>query len=279
MERLQITTLTAQNISNALLVSTYVATADKELLVQVYISGVAGDGTYRVCLSKQLLGVGITYQSPTTGVALAATVTTAFLPSIVMPVKNTDVLKIYIQGLAADTSVGVVVEVFDVQSGLATATALTTVDDAVWAYAVRTLTQAAAMVASAVQGSTLTCQRGDTFTAVLTGLGNISSRSKLWFTVKLNDEDADTAALVQIEETAGLLYLNGAIAGTAANGDIPIDNATLGNIRILLEAPETDDLRQCTAKYDVQMLTSAGVVTTLTSGIFDVVLDQTRAVA
>jgi hypothetical protein len=170
--------------------------------------------------------------------------------------------------------------VTDITAALtASATYLAATAAAVWAYATRTLTQSAASVTSTVQGTTLTAIRGDTFTAALTGLGNISTRSKLWFTVKVNDEDVDTAALIQIEETAGLLYLNGAAALTAANGSIMVSNAITGALTITLKPAETDDLHQCTAKYDVQMLTSVGMVTTLTSGIFDVVLDQTRVVA
>lgn len=155
---------------------------------------------------------------------------------------------------------------------------LSDVDEDVWAYATRTLTVAAATAASG-STTTITCTRGDTMSQAITGLGDISSRSKLWFTVKLDDEDTDAEALIQIEETDGLKYLNGAAAGTAANGDITVDDEDAGDITIVLKAAETDDLRQCTARYDVQMLTSTGTVTTLTSGIFDVVLDQTRAVA
>lgn len=114
MERLQITTLATQDISSALLVDTYTATADKELLVQVYLSDLAGDGIYRACLTKRLLGAGTAYQSPTASVTNAATVTTCYISTVAMPVKNTDVIKVYVQGLTGDTSVAVNVEIFDV---------------------------------------------------------------------------------------------------------------------------------------------------------------------
>lgn len=119
MERLQITTLTNQDISGALLVATYTADADRELLVQLYLSGLAGAGTYRACLTKQLNGAGAVYQSPTSAVTLSAGVTTAFLPTLPLPVKAGDVVKVYTQGLAGDTSVGIITEVFDTQVGLA----------------------------------------------------------------------------------------------------------------------------------------------------------------
>ncbi len=120
MERLQLTTLVAQNISSALLVATYTATGDKELLIQLYLSGLAGAGTYKAYLTKQLIGAGSVYQSGTTDIALAAGVMTAWLSTTPLPAKNTDIIKVYAQGLVTDTSVGVQVEVFDV-----TASALT----------------------------------------------------------------------------------------------------------------------------------------------------------
>lgn len=114
MERLQISTLTSQDITTPLLVATYTADADRELLVQLYLSGLAGAGIYRACLTKQLGGAGSAYQSPTSAVTLSAGATTAFLPTLPLPVKAGDVVKVYAQGLAGDTSVAVQTEVFDV---------------------------------------------------------------------------------------------------------------------------------------------------------------------
>jgi len=37
----------------------------------------------------------------------------------------------------------------------------------------------------------ITILRGDTLSLAITGLGNISSRAKLWFTVKVSKTDAD----------------------------------------------------------------------------------------
>ena len=113
MQRLQITTLAAQDISAPLLAATYTADADRELLVQVYLSGLAGNGVYRACMTKQLLGAGAVHQSPTSAAALGA-ITTLFLPGLPIPVQDTDVVRVYVQGLAADVAVATNVEVFDV---------------------------------------------------------------------------------------------------------------------------------------------------------------------
>ena len=113
MQRLQNTALSTKNISSALLLDTYTVNADRQIFVGVALSGLAGNGTYKICLTRQRAGAGAIYQSPTTAISLAATVTTAYLQTIAMPVMNTDVVKIYAVGLAGDTSVAGAVEVFD----------------------------------------------------------------------------------------------------------------------------------------------------------------------
>jgi hypothetical protein len=168
-------------------------------------------------------------------------------------------------------------------AGLTAATAyLAAVAAAVWAYATRTLTQSAASVTSTVSGSTITATRGDTLSASLTGLGNISAHSKLWVAVKADpDNDADTAAILLIEKTAGLTVVNGAPHATITNGSIVVTNETTGAITITVEPAVTALLAGGAYRYDVQMLTAAGVVQTLTTGNFvvDVTTDVTRAIA
>lgn len=131
MERLAITTLATQDISDILNAATYTAAADKELLVCLYLSGVAGNGNYRACTTKQLGGAGTVFQGPTAVVPVATGVTTCMIETTPVAVKSGDVLNVWVQGLASDTSVGVVTEVFDVT---ATASAPTVGDiaDAVW---------------------------------------------------------------------------------------------------------------------------------------------------
>lgn len=147
----------------------------------------------------------------------------------------------------------------------------------VWAAATRTLTQSAASVAAVVSGSNITAQRGDSLSISLTGLGDISTRTKLWFTVKTGTTVADTASTVQIEETAGLLYLNGA-AGTSGNGVITVTDAATGALTITLQEADTANLTIGDYVYDVQVLTAAGAVSTLTAGIFIVSADVTRSI-
>jgi hypothetical protein len=150
-----------------------------------------------------------------------------------------------------------------------------------WAHTPRTLTQSAAVIASTVAGSIITFHRGDSFSADLTGLGDISGRTKLWFTVKAGQEHADTLSIVQIEESAGLLYLNGADASArSSNGAITVTDAVAGDITITLDEVETDDLVPVRSLYyDVQMLTAAGAIRTLTAQVAKITADVTRAVS
>jgi len=148
-----------------------------------------------------------------------------------------------------------------------------------WAYATRTLTQTAAAVASILAGSTITAHRGDTLIVSLTGLGSISARSKLWFTVKGGQEDTDAQATLFVEETAGLSVVNAAAYATATDGAIVVTDEATGALTITIKPAVTDDLVPSTYYYDLQMLTTGGVVDTLTYGVFTVNSDITRAVA
>lgn len=149
---------------------------------------------------------------------------------------------------------------------------------AVWAAAVRTLTQSAASVVATVTGSDIVCQRGDSLSVSLIDVGALTGYSKVYFTVKRDTADADTAAIIQIEKTAGLKYINGA-AGTPANGTLTIDDEATGDITIALDEVETAKLDPGAYSYDVQVVRTAGSVSTLTAGTFEVAADVTRAIA
>ena len=183
-------------------------------------------------------------------------------------------------GFEADKSYTVYIEatVDGDTGGISYGFAVVSIAADVWAYSPRTLTQSAASVAAAVSGSDITIHRGDSLSVAITDLGDISGRTMLWFTVKTSARDADTAAIVQIEEAAGLVYINGATAATPANGSITVDDAVAGDITIVLDEVETAKLLPDSLVYDVQVLDS-GNVTTLTAADATVAADVTRAVA
>lgn len=145
----------------------------------------------------------------------------------------------------------------------------------VWTYAQRTLTQSAAALPAALQGPNILARRGDTLSLSLTGLGSLVGRSQLWFTVKVSQEEPDSAALIQIEESGGLVVLNGAPA-TSGNGSLVVTNATTGSMTITLAAASTATFPALNASYDVQ-IEGGGTVQTLAAGQFTVSPDITRA--
>ena len=150
-----------------------------------------------------------------------------------------------------------------------------------WAYATRTLTQSGAAVTAAVAGSTLNIRRGDTYNATLSSLTFTAdaTRTESWFTIKTSRGDADSASILMITEDEGLTVLNGAAATTATDASITID-ATAGTIAIMIKPAATVQLlRQSAMHYDVQELTSTGVINTITDGDekANIIEDVTRA--
>jgi hypothetical protein len=160
---------------------------------------------------------------------------------------------------------------------------MTTIAERAWdnAYApVRTLTQSAAAVAATVAGSDITILRGDTTTIALTGLGSLTNRTEIWFTTKNDLSLDDTTAVVQVSETGGLLYLNGASATTSTDASLTVSDANAGNLTIVLKASATKRLlAPNTMKYDVQIRKTDGTITTLTQGGVVVTQDVTTRIA
>lgn len=152
-----------------------------------------------------------------------------------------------------------------------------------WAAAVRTLTSSAVQTAATVEGDNITVLRGDTWSISLTGLGSLTGYTSLDFTVKANTRYADSQAAVRIRKNAsgvgdGLLVLMGAVATTAAQGSIVIDDLNAGDITITLAAAASALVEPYSAYgYDIQKLSAAGV-STLTTGALAVVADVGRAV-
>ncbi len=155
----------------------------------------------------------------------------------------------------------------------------TTIVAAVWSYGSRTLTQAIAAVTPppVLTGDIITVSRGDTLNLPFVGLGDVSDRTELWFTVKINRNKTDAQATLQLTESDGLIRVNGETA-TASDGSITVDDDVAGDVTVLVDETVMVDLPVGTSYYyDVQKRTATGV-RTLTSGQFIVIPDVTRAV-
>ena len=104
MHRIDVSTLANQDISTALLAHTYTADAERELFVRLFADQVAGNGDYVGYVTIQRLGAGSFYRViPITTAAAAAGVTAIAMTTIGFPVNNTDVVRVYLTGLAGDT--------------------------------------------------------------------------------------------------------------------------------------------------------------------------------
>ena len=155
---------------------------------------------------------------------------------------------------------------------------------AIWSYATRTLTMSAAAALAALTGSTINILRGDTWSVSLTGLGSVADYATLDFCIKVKKEHPDTSAIIRVRRNlagggSGLVRLNGA-STTAAYGSITVDDPVAGDITLWLAPAATKELvPRDNLYYDVQKITAAGVVTTMTEAIANVHGDVTRLTA
>lgn len=151
----------------------------------------------------------------------------------------------------------------------------------VWAYVTRTLTQSAAQIHDIIEGSMITVYQYSLWEFSITGLGDISDRSRLYFTAKedLDSDDDEAATIVQLEETDGLLYIDGAAADDALMGTLTVDDEILGNISGVVNPSVTGIDAPKLGLYDVRRITAAGVaLPPLTISDFRVKSSITKAV-
>ena len=112
----------------------------------------------------------------------------------------------------------------------------------------------------------------------LTDLGDVSGRTMLWFTAKEDIERADASqwTILQIEETAGLLYIGGEAASNPALGSITVTDAVAGDITVKVDESVTG-IPSMSGRYDVAVL-DGGDKRVLTINVFEVYEAVTRTV-
>lgn len=93
-----------QTIVAALEIGSYTASAEKFIGIDIMADQIQGDGDYEVYITRQLAGAGSAYKSMVTTETVVAGVTAILFPSIIIRVSNTDILKVYLKGLGADTT-------------------------------------------------------------------------------------------------------------------------------------------------------------------------------
>ena len=149
------------NISSATEIGSYTADADRLIVADVSIDAVAGNGDYVMYVTRQINGAGSAYVIlPKTTMAAASGETAISGQSGMISVRSGDVVKVYVDGLAGDTTTpDYITRWFEVAAlvpttadrtldvdadglvnGMALEATLTATAHDVWAYATRTLT-------------------------------------------------------------------------------------------------------------------------------------------
>jgi hypothetical protein len=205
-------------------------------------------------------------------------------PWIVTPETGVSTWEIYTNG---PTSVTNVSNASVTSIGAPITNELTTINNIVsgatpadiWAFAARTLTQSAAQTLAAVSGSALTWLRGDVLAQSLTGLGTLAGRTRLVLTIKRDLDDADADALLQIEESDGVLVWMGAVPEDILDGSLIVDDEDAGDVTLALAGSLMAQLPvRTTLHYDIQMILD-GEPVTVTQSTCRLQADVTRATA
>jgi hypothetical protein len=100
---LELDSLDNQNITAALLVGTYTSDGDRLVFATIYAQGLAGGGDYVYYVTLTPLGLSEAEMLKTTQ-TLGATTYVLAAQTIGIAVRNGDVLKVYLKGLAGDTT-------------------------------------------------------------------------------------------------------------------------------------------------------------------------------
>lgn len=105
LTQIDTSTLSNQNISSSLNVHTYTNTSRiRKVFVGVDLDQIAGNGSYSAYITIQRAGAGSEYRFVTTTDSVPSGVTAKAFTTIPIVLNATDVLKVYVTGLAGDTT-------------------------------------------------------------------------------------------------------------------------------------------------------------------------------
>lgn len=123
----------------------------------------------------------------------------------------------------------------------------------------------------------ISCRQGDTLSVTISALGDISSRTNLYLTVKRSILDLDSESLIQISENDGLLYFQRAQVSDASQGDITVDDEAAGDLTLTLNSALTalfTPRKMSNYICNIKMIT-ATAVQTLATGAFTITPEVT----
>lgn len=149
----------------------------------------------------------------------------------------------------------------------------------VWTNPQRTLTMTGNQILGAVRGDKIVVYRGDDNTISLANLGSLVGVTEIWFTLKADKADADSAAALQVSLTGGLLVAAGVVPVSASYGEIVVVDEDSGSLNIICSADGTIDLEEVVKGFwDLQTADSDGAIRTRRAGRGDVELDVTQRI-
>ena len=123
-----------------------------------------------------------------------------------------------------------------------------------------TLSSSSITTVAAVSGDTVTVVPYTTWEFSLDGLSDLSDAAAngVVFTVKRKHSDADSAAILQVQEGVGLLVWNGASTGlTAANASLTVESGE-DEITVLVKASQTAIAELRDLVYDIKKIITTG---------------------
>jgi hypothetical protein len=130
------------------------------------------------------------------------------------------------------------------------------------------LSTASVTVADVVDADEITIRRYATWDISITSVTTVTdTRTKLYFTVKANWDDEDSASIVQIEETAGLLYFDRAAASNASQGSLVFSGTTA---TIVVDKALTGLRKQSGLRWDLKEVDVDGKAHVRAEGTFNI---------
>lgn len=134
----------------------------------------------------------------------------------------------------------------------------------------------ASALVNVLDGTNITEYRGTTWGQTLTGLPTLTAYNVVYLSVKESVNALDTDAVLRLSNTVGLERFNKAAPLLAANGVLTILSST--SISYSVQPAETVSAIPRVYVYDLKGVDTGGAVDLLTTGVFMVVGDVTRAI-
>jgi len=112
-------------------------------------------------------------------------------------------------------------------------------------------------VASPLSVNVINVTEGDQWQIVITGLGTLANNTNLIFMLKHNRNDADSAAVIAVDKTTGLLTVQGTTWGTASDATLVVDDESAGDVTITVKSAASKKVKSATYADALKSLRSS----------------------